>query len=560
MADETMNNGPDAVPDEEQIMENKLINEEYKIWKKNSVFLYDMLYARALEWPTLTTQWLPDKKHIDGTNLSLHRAILGTHTSNQAQNYLQIAHVEIPDLRTPDLSELNERGEVGGHGHARQPFEYKIAQRINHPDEVNKARYQPQNPEIIASSCVNGDILIFDRTKHPMQPKDNTIKYEAALKGHSGEGFGLAWNSVNEGHLVTGNEDKTVRTWDLRGGFSKDSKGIDPTATYTVHSATVNDVQYHPTMPSIIGSVSDDLTWQGIDTRQKSRTRAMWRKVAHSDQVNCLAFHPDPKFETLLATGSSDKTIAIWDLRNFDRPLHTLQGHNEGVMGLQWHPQDPSVLASSSNDRRIRFWDLSKIGEEQTPDEAEEGPPELIFMHGGFTNRICDFDFNKNEPWVMMGAAEDNQLQIFRPARKLVEPLPENTNHGEGKEPVPDNNNLARSPTPTSAAHSPFVPEPVPEPERPCPAPAPAPPSPSPPPPSVVHQENQPVSPPPVASPELPTPSEETPVASSSPNPKRPKHKRNKSSRSIIPEAPWHLNTRDKVERITSPPPDYPQN
>jgi histone-binding protein RBBP4 len=54
-----------------------------------------------------------------------------------------------------------------------------------------------------------------------------------------------------------------------------------------------------------------------------------------------------------------------------------------------------------------------------------------LFMHGGFTNRICDFDWNKNDPWVMMGAAEDNQLQIFRAARKLVEPLPKTVNHGE---------------------------------------------------------------------------------------------------------------------------------
>lgn len=54
-----------------------------------------------------------------------------------------------------------------------------------------------------------------------------------------------------------------------------------------------------------------------------------------------------------------------------------------------------------------------------------------LFMHGGFTNRICDFDFNKNDPWVMIGAAEDNQLQIFRPSRKLVEPLQKTVNHGE---------------------------------------------------------------------------------------------------------------------------------
>jgi histone-binding protein RBBP4 len=36
-------------------VENKIINEEYKVWKKNAVFLYDVIYSRALEWPTLTT-------------------------------------------------------------------------------------------------------------------------------------------------------------------------------------------------------------------------------------------------------------------------------------------------------------------------------------------------------------------------------------------------------------------------------------------------------------------------------------------------------------------------
>jgi hypothetical protein len=35
---------------------------EYKIWKKNSPYLYDLILSTALDWPTLTTQWLPDKK------------------------------------------------------------------------------------------------------------------------------------------------------------------------------------------------------------------------------------------------------------------------------------------------------------------------------------------------------------------------------------------------------------------------------------------------------------------------------------------------------------------
>ena len=47
--------------DEEQTQE-KIVNEEYKTWKKNAPFLYDLMLSNALEWPTLTTQWLPDKQ------------------------------------------------------------------------------------------------------------------------------------------------------------------------------------------------------------------------------------------------------------------------------------------------------------------------------------------------------------------------------------------------------------------------------------------------------------------------------------------------------------------
>lgn len=79
----------------------------------------------------------------------------------------------------------------------------------------------------------------------------------------------------------------------------------------------------------------------------------------------------------MIATGSDDKTIALWDLRSLNHKLHSLQGHGKDVNGLSWHPHEESVLASSSADRRIIFWGLSRIGEEQTPEDAEDGPPEL---------------------------------------------------------------------------------------------------------------------------------------------------------------------------------------
>lgn len=41
-------------------------------------------------------------------------------------------------------------------------------------------------------------------------------------------------------------------------------------------------------------------------------------------------------------------------------------------------------------------------------------------MHGGHTNRLADFSWNKNEPWVICSAAEDNLIQIWKVAEAIV--------------------------------------------------------------------------------------------------------------------------------------------
>lgn len=176
-----------------------------------------MLASTALTWPTLTVQWFPDVKIPEGKNYSIHRLLLGTHTSDDSTNYLQIADVQIPRFNVPNADDYDEdRGEIGGYGkvHDIAPIKCDIVQRIEHPGEVNKARYQPQNPDIIATLCVDGKILIFDRTKHPLQPSTpGKVKAQIELVGHKAEGFGLNWSPHEEGCLASGSEDKTMCLW-----------------------------------------------------------------------------------------------------------------------------------------------------------------------------------------------------------------------------------------------------------------------------------------------------------------------------------------------------------
>ena len=157
------------------------------------------------------------------------------------------------------------------------------------------------------------------------------------------------------------------------------TKTLRPWRTYTHHAQVVNDVQYHPISPHFIGSVSDDLTLQIVDVRSSDTTKAALRATGgHLDAINALAFNPNS--ELLVATASADKTIGMWDLRNVKEKVHTLEGHEDAVTSLQWHPTEAGILGSGSYDRRIIFWDVTRVGEEQLPDDQEDGPPELYVL------------------------------------------------------------------------------------------------------------------------------------------------------------------------------------
>ena len=86
---------------------------------------------------------------------------------------------------------------------------------------------------------------------------------------------------------------------------------------------------------------------------------------------------------------------------------------------VQWSPHNETILASSGTDRRLHVWDLSKIGEEQSAEDAEDGPPELLFIHGGHTAKISDFSWNPNDPWVICSVSEDNIMQVWQMAENI---------------------------------------------------------------------------------------------------------------------------------------------
>ncbi|XP_056139737.1 histone-binding protein RBBP4-like [Lampris incognitus] len=238
--------------------------------------------------------------------------------------------------------------------------------------------------------------LVFYYTKHPSKPDPSgECTPYLHLRGHQEEGYRLPWNQNRSGCLLSASDDHTICLWDIS-TVPKEGKTVDAKTIFIGHTAEVEDVSLHLLHESLFASVAVD---------------------AHTAEVNCLSFNPFSGF--ILAIISADKTVAPWDPRNLKLKLHSMQSHKDEIFWVQWSPHNETILASNGTLRQLNVWDLSKIGEEQSPEDAEDGPPELLFIHGGHTARICDFSWNPNDPWVICSVSEDNIMQVSQMAENI---------------------------------------------------------------------------------------------------------------------------------------------
>ncbi len=100
--------------------------------------------------------------------------------------------------------------------------------------------------------------------------------------------------------------------------------------------------------------------------------------------------------------------------------MHSFEGHAKEVYRVEWSPHSEVHFASAGQDRRVMIWDLAQIGAEQSPEDAEDGPPELLFVHGGHTDKVADFGWNPNDPWVIGSVGDNNIVQVWQMTDELL--------------------------------------------------------------------------------------------------------------------------------------------
>jgi TonB family protein len=119
--------------------------------------------------------------------------------------------------------------------------------------------------------------------------------------------------------------------------------------TLSGHSYSVISVAYSPDGQTLASGSSD----KTIELWNVKTGNLLQTLFGHSNWVNSVAYSPDGQ---TLASGSRDKTIKLWNVKTGNR-LQTLPGHSDSVRSVVYS-LDGQTLASGSDDKTIKIWDV----------------------------------------------------------------------------------------------------------------------------------------------------------------------------------------------------------
>ncbi|KAK9820102.1 hypothetical protein WJX72_006156 [[Myrmecia] bisecta] len=168
---------------------------------------------------------------------------------------------------------------------------------------------------------------------------------------HTDAVLGLAWNQASV--LLTGAFDKNVCMVDMRTPASSPLQWE--------LSADVEALTWVPHDPTCFLAASEDGIVACFDARKGGGSGALYRLAAHDKPTCSLSFCP--AVPGLLATGSTDKQVKLWDVSSQQPNLIATEDLKVGaVFSASFCPEAPCYVAAGGAKGTVAVWDILTSG------------------------------------------------------------------------------------------------------------------------------------------------------------------------------------------------------
>ncbi|XP_022903434.2 coronin-7 isoform X2 [Onthophagus taurus] len=247
--------------------------------------------------------------------------------------------------------EVSEKGDFS-------PAQLKRKNKINEdgklekPDLGKKIDNGVSTPTPKRTSTVFGRVSKFRHLKGTPAHKSFHIENIRNISRQiSGECDGFAVNPDRVAVPLSGPGGK-IAIFEL----SKTGRLPDGVIPALVNGNPIMDFTWDPFDNQRLAVACDDGTvrlWRIPETGLQEPTNVFEKDVnAHPDKIYWLKFHPTA--QDVLATGSYDMTVKIWDLNTLEEKI-LLKGHSEQIFSFAWSPNG-SNCATMSKDGKVRIY------------------------------------------------------------------------------------------------------------------------------------------------------------------------------------------------------------